>query len=92
MDKTKYYILLCIVSIAVLIIVNIAVMTQKNHTTVTETQYKVVTMENYGSQRTINSLGTFRLTAYCGGKCCNGKWAGKTSTGVGRSDALVFRS
>ena len=27
-------------------------------------------------------LGRFKLTAYCGGSCCNGKWAGTTSTGV----------
>lgn len=24
----------------------------------------------------------FKLTAYCGGTCCNGKWAGTTATGV----------
>lgn len=24
----------------------------------------------------------FQLTAYCGGTCCNGKWAGTTATGV----------
>lgn len=28
------------------------------------------------------SLGTFRLTAYCPGACCNGQWAGQTATGV----------
>lgn len=27
-------------------------------------------------------LGEFKITAYCGGSCCNGKWAGRTSTGV----------
>lgn len=27
-------------------------------------------------------LGEFKITAYCGGSCCNGKWAGITSTGV----------
>ena len=24
----------------------------------------------------------FVITAYCPGECCNGKWAGKTSTGI----------
>lgn len=28
------------------------------------------------------SLGTFKLTAYCPGSCCNGSWAGQTATGV----------
>ena len=28
------------------------------------------------------SLGEFKITSYCGGTCCNGKWAGQTSTGV----------
>lgn len=28
------------------------------------------------------SLGEFKITAYCGGACCNGKWAGTTSSGV----------
>lgn len=28
------------------------------------------------------SLGEFKITAYCGGTCCNGQWAGQTSTGV----------
>lgn len=28
------------------------------------------------------SLGTFKLTAYCTGSCCNGQWAGLTSTGA----------
>ena len=27
-------------------------------------------------------LGTLKITAYCGGSCCNGGWAGQTSTGV----------
>lgn len=27
-------------------------------------------------------LGNFKLTFYCGGPCCNGKWAGMTSTGA----------
>ena len=27
-------------------------------------------------------LGEFKITSYCGGECCNGKWAGTTSTGV----------
>lgn len=24
----------------------------------------------------------FEVTAYCGGKCCNGKWAGQTASGA----------
>ena len=28
------------------------------------------------------SLGEYRITHYCPGSCCNGVWAGKTSTGV----------
>ena len=27
-------------------------------------------------------LGTYKLTAYCGGSCCNGKWAGETASGA----------
>lgn len=27
-------------------------------------------------------LGEFKITAYCGGSCCNGKWSGTTSTGA----------
>ena len=27
-------------------------------------------------------LGTYKLTAYCGGSCCNGKWAGQTASGA----------
>jgi 3D (Asp-Asp-Asp) domain-containing protein len=25
-------------------------------------------------------MTTFVVTAYCGGKCCNGEWAGKTAS------------
>ena len=25
---------------------------------------------------------SFVVTAYCGGSCCNGKWAGQTASGV----------
>lgn len=28
------------------------------------------------------SLGEFKITAYCGGACCNGQWAGTTSSGA----------
>ncbi len=28
------------------------------------------------------SLGEFKITAYCGGACCNGKWAGTTASGA----------
>lgn len=30
-------------------------------------------------------LGKFKLTAYCGGACCNGQWAGQTASGVSAS-------
>lgn len=33
--------------------------------------------EQYG-----RCLGTFRITHYCGGSCCNGQWAGVTATGA----------
>ena len=26
-------------------------------------------------------MSTFEVTAYCGGSCCNGKWAGQTASG-----------
>lgn len=26
-------------------------------------------------------MSTFEVTAYCGGRCCNGKWAGQTASG-----------
>lgn len=29
----------------------------------------------------LEKLGKFKITFYCGGACCNGKWAGKTCTG-----------
>ena len=28
------------------------------------------------------ALGEFKITSYCGGACCNGKWAGTTATGA----------
>ncbi|MCI9487876.1 MAG: SH3 domain-containing protein [Lachnospiraceae bacterium] len=28
------------------------------------------------------SLGEFKITAYCGGACCNGQWAGTTASGA----------
>lgn len=27
-------------------------------------------------------MTTFEVTAYCGGRCCNGKWAGQTASGA----------
>ena len=27
-------------------------------------------------------MSTFEVTAYCGGSCCNGKWAGQTASGA----------
>ena len=27
-------------------------------------------------------MSTFEVTAYCGGRCCNGKYAGKTASGA----------
>lgn len=35
-------------------------------------------------------LGKFKITAYCGGVCCNGKWAGTTSTGVSPKDGRTI--
>lgn len=35
-------------------------------------------------------LGEFKITAYCGGSCCNGKWAGTTSTGVAPSEGRTI--
>ena len=29
-----------------------------------------------------DSLGTFKITHYCSGSCCNDEWAGVTSTGA----------
>ena len=29
----------------------------------------------------LKELGNFKITFYCGGSCCNGKWAGQTCTG-----------
>lgn len=38
-------------------------------------------------------MSTFEVTAYCGGSCCNGKWAGQTASGrtpcEGRTCAAV---
>ena len=41
-------------------------------------------MENY------SYLGEFKITAYCGGSCCNGKWAGQTATGVKPSEGTTI--
>ena len=38
------------------------------------------TVDNYTDGWTY--LGEFKITAYCGGSCCNGEWANQTSTGV----------
>lgn len=35
-------------------------------------------------------LGNFKITSYCGGSCCNGKWAGTTSTGVAPSEGRTI--
>jgi 3D (Asp-Asp-Asp) domain-containing protein len=29
----------------------------------------------------VKKIGGFRVTAYCSGKCCNGKWHGQTALG-----------
>ena len=28
----------------------------------------------------------FEVTAYCGGRCCNGKWVGQTASGIPPSE------
>lgn len=35
-------------------------------------------------------LGKFKITAYCGGACCNGKWAGTTSSGARPSEGRTI--
>lgn len=35
------------------------------------------TSDQYGE-----CLGTYKITHYCGGACCNDQWAGVTSTGA----------
>jgi 3D (Asp-Asp-Asp) domain-containing protein len=35
-------------------------------------------------------LGEFKITAYCDGTCCNGKWAGTTSIGVKPSEGKTI--
>ena len=36
------------------------------------------------------SLGEFKVTAYCGGACCNGKWAGTTASGAVPSEGRTI--
>ena len=36
------------------------------------------------------SLGEFKITAYCGGACCNGKWAGTTASGATPSEGRTI--
>ena len=36
------------------------------------------------------SLGEFKITAYCGGVCCNGKWAGTTASGATPSEGRTI--
>lgn len=33
-------------------------------------------------EESLPCLGTFQITYYCSGACCNGPWSGKTSTGA----------
>lgn len=35
------------------------------------------------------SLGTFKITYYCGGECCNGKWAGVTASGKSLEEGMI---
>ena len=53
-----------------------------------ETQQKAISFEpttekdtKVGNTSSLRDLGNFKLTFYCGGSCCNGKWAGQTCTG-----------
>ena len=36
------------------------------------------------------SRGEFKVTAYCGGACCNGKWAGTTASGAVPSEGRTI--
>ena len=36
------------------------------------------------------SLGEFKITAYCGGACCNGQWAGTTSSGAAPTEGRTI--
>lgn len=36
------------------------------------------------------ALGEFKITAYCGGACCNGKWAGTTATGASPAEGRTI--
>lgn len=36
------------------------------------------------------SLGEFKITAYCGGACCNGKWAGTTASGASPAEGRTI--
>lgn len=53
--------------------------TVQAETTQPETEASVQTDGSAAGE--LKSLGRFKITFYCGGACCNGKWAGKTCTG-----------
>ena len=36
------------------------------------------------------ALGTFRITHYCTGSCCNGQWAGVTATGASPNPGVTI--
>ncbi|QNM04298.1 SH3 domain-containing protein [Qiania dongpingensis] len=36
------------------------------------------------------AMGEFKITAYCGGACCNGKWAGTTASGASPSEGRTI--
>ena len=42
---------------------------------------KVQQAKNQAQRDSLKELGNFKITFYCGGSCCNGKWAGQTCTG-----------
>ncbi len=42
---------------------------------------KVQQAKNQEQRDSLKELGNFKITFYCGGSCCNGKWAGQTCTG-----------
>lgn len=44
----------------------------------------------YSEYVTMEYLGVFRITNYCGGSCCNGKWAGyPTASGAPLTEGLT---
>lgn len=38
----------------------------------------------------LSYIGEFKITWYCGGYCCNGKWAGKTASGATPSEGVTI--